>query len=269
MSTVGVGLHDGCHYAVDGYRQMGRWISHLVARDFYGDTDTLDIQPPNVQRIWYSTAGRDEIRIQFDSTVSWPADTLGISLKDYIYLDDVAGHVVEGHADGADPRVIVLTLDEPSSANEVTYLPNLYDDLGRTYEGPFIRGPRGVGALSFFEFPIMNPAGVGGGDGEGERVGADESAGLPRIVINPNPIRDHAEIRLTLPRAEAVRLDVIDAGGRVVRVLANDVMREGEHILSLESHDEPGSGLPASGIFFVRCATAAGDEVRVKAVVIR
>jgi len=260
MATVGLAGHDGCHYSIDGYCQMGRWISHLVAHDFYGESDTLDIRAPNVQRIWLSSPAQDELRIQFDCAVSWPADTLGIALEDYIYLDGAAGAVVDGRVDDRDPRTLVLTLDGPSNATRVTYLPNLTNDLGDNYEGPFIRGRRGVGALTFFEFPIMDPAGVPPGAG---------ASVIPPIEIAPNPFLDHAEVRFTLPRAEAVCIEILDAAGRVVRVLSDRALPAGPHAIPLGAMlDSRRDRLPA-GLYFVRCRTGSGIEIHAKAMRLR
>ncbi len=155
MSTVGLREHDGCHYSFEGYNEMGEWISRLIERDFYGSTDTLDITPPNVQEAWYSTPERDEISIRFDSPVVWAADTLGASMEDYFFLDGDWGIVDSGYVD-TDGYTVVLRLFIPSSASTITYLPNMtYHGSEEIYEGPWIRNPRGIGALSFFEFPLV------------------------------------------------------------------------------------------------------------------
>lgn len=257
MSTMGLVGHDGCHYSLDGYIQMGDWVSRLVARDFYAESDTLDIGPPNVQRIWFSNPDRNELRIQFDCAVSWPADTLGLALRDYIYLDGVAGAIQGGRVDDLDPRTLVLTLGGSSGATHVTYLPGMVNDLGGVYEGPFIRGSRGIGALSFFEFPIMEPADVSP---------AVDAGGAPRIEVVPNPFADRAEIRFSPLRAEAVRIEILDATGRVVRVLLDRPLSAGLFSLPLDGlHDSRGDRLPA-GVYFVRCRTGSSAATYTKVI---
>jgi hypothetical protein len=264
MSTMGLTGHDGCHYNLDGYIQMGSWVSRLVARDFYAESDTLDIRPPNVQRIWFTSPAQNELRIRFDCAVSWPADTLGFALSDYIYLDGAAGAILDGRLDDLDPRTLVLTLGGPSSATHVTYLPNLWDDLGGVYEGPFIRGRRGVGALSFFEFPIMETADVSLDDPANVDAG-----GFPLVDVVPNPFVNQAEIRLTLPHSEAVRVELLDAAGRVVHILADRVLSAGPQAIPWGMlQDSRGDHLPA-GLYFVRCRTASGGVAYAKAVRLR
>ena len=48
MSTTALPGHDGCHYFYEGYRELGDRVARLVARDFYGSTDVIDIEAPNI-----------------------------------------------------------------------------------------------------------------------------------------------------------------------------------------------------------------------------
>jgi PKD repeat protein len=153
MSTVGVKGHDGCHYDLDGYEETAANIYRLVAKDFYKSVDTLDINPPNIIKAHYMP-GHKIIRLYFDtkSNLVWPKDTLGQRMLDYIYLDtsiaQISSYVMQG-------KILQLTLAAKSSATKITYLPNVfYNNSTVFYQGPYIRNKRGIGVLSFHEFPI-------------------------------------------------------------------------------------------------------------------
>ncbi len=252
MSTVGIVGHDGCHYGFDGYNQMGSWVSRLIDRDFYGSSDTLRIVPPNVVRAFYTTHAMDEIRIDFDGDVVWPADTLGASMNDYIYLDGAWGLVESGKVTG-DGKTVIVRLTEPVSATTLTYLPNVYyHDTSVTYEGPWIRNPRGVGALSFYEFPIADLADV--------FTDVDGDPQQP-LSCRPNPFRSSIRIRFRLRDSRWVGVRLFDAGGRMVRVLANRYFDAGSGDLLWDGMDQNGHQTPA-GVYFVRLEMLEGATVR-------
>jgi hypothetical protein len=238
MSTMGIGGHDGCHYTDAGYRQMAGWIFRLVARDLYGSSDTWCITPPNVLSASYTTADHREIRVDFDSEVVWPPDSLGVSMKDYFFLDEEWSTVDSGRVD-ANGRTIVLTLRGPSRAVRIGYLPNL-SYLGppwSTYEGPWIRNPRGVGALSFWGVPIPEAANVG-----------EEP---PRLIgCSPNPSARAARIDFSLGTPQAIRIDVFDAGGRCVRTLADRWFPAGNQVVTWDGEDRAGNPAAAGAYLY-------------------
>ncbi|MBC7892644.1 MAG: hypothetical protein H7Y12_10555 [Sphingobacteriaceae bacterium] len=158
LATAGLPGYDGTHYNANGYTQMGRQLAKLVARDFYGATDTLQIDSPNLRKAFYTGPQRREIRLIFEpgQVLRWPADTTvrGSTrrLVDFIYLDGRAGRVNRGEAQG---NAVTLTLAQPDTARRISYLPAAYQDsLNKPYEGPFLRNGRGLGAFIFQEVPI-------------------------------------------------------------------------------------------------------------------
>ena len=172
MSTCGLIGHDGVHYSRNGYLELGEWLFPLVARDFYHSTDTLRITPPNIKRAYYASDERREIVLEFDQPVLWQKDsTINISradtfvnssMKDYFYLDRVWGLVDSGYADTSH-NAILLSLKQPVNAEKITYLPGGYYHNAPpgpgynemwVYEGPWLYGTRGIGALSFDNIPI-------------------------------------------------------------------------------------------------------------------
>ncbi len=157
MSTVGIPGHDGCHYNYEGYNRMAGQLFGQIARDLYGSADTVDINPPTIARAFFTSAAADEIALVFSrsSELRWPADTLGRSMANYFYLDNLFGAVLSG---SASHDTIYLRLAAPSDAQTITYLPNVYANNTTTvYEGPWIRNGRGIGALSFAGVPILHP----------------------------------------------------------------------------------------------------------------
>ncbi len=159
MSTAGIAGHDGCHYSHQGYRIMAAWIYRVIAAELYYSNDTVGIYPPNISRISYDP-GKQELQLIFDQAADlvWPADTLEQSLKDYFYLDGTYGMIATGRAN---QDSVILKLTGPQFVDHVTYLPDiLYNTVNNTYEGPWLKNSRGVGALSFDEFPVENPSAI-------------------------------------------------------------------------------------------------------------
>ncbi|MEO8666144.1 MAG: T9SS type A sorting domain-containing protein, partial [Ignavibacteria bacterium] len=162
FSTSGISQHYGCHYGPDGYVELATFLIRNIAKQYYNGTDTVNIRPPNIKHAFYSD-NRTKIKILFEGSriQSWPADTVygdvtivNHSMKDYIYLDGVYGNISGGTVSG---DTLILNLITPSFATKISYLPASRDLTDQqVYEGPFLRNPRRLGALSFFEFPIAD-----------------------------------------------------------------------------------------------------------------
>ncbi len=154
LATVGTAGFDGLHYTQEGYSQTGIELARLAGRDFYADTDTDNIDSPNIEKAWFSTAARDELTISVKAgqTLVWPADVEGRQLSDYFYLDGQAGLVRAGRATG---NRVVLTLKAPSNATTLTYLP--LKGVPYLYTGPYLANKRGMRALSFLNFSLTAP----------------------------------------------------------------------------------------------------------------
>ncbi|MBL8027210.1 MAG: T9SS type A sorting domain-containing protein [Fibrobacteres bacterium] len=146
MSTIGLPGHDGCHYNETGYNQLGDNLYRLAAKDFYGSKDTVGITAPAIKEVKYRNSNKSEIGLVFDQPVLWPADLAGQSLKNYIYLDGVAGQIDSGRVFGNE---VVLYLKNSSNAAKLTYLPNANYTNGSVYQGPYLLNSRGVAALTF------------------------------------------------------------------------------------------------------------------------
>ena len=238
MATVGLVGHDGCHYNDDGYLQMAEWVYGLVKRDFYADTDTLYVAPPNVSDAWFTDADQRQVAVQFDQPVIWPEDTLGASMENYFYLDGSSSNIADGYSD-SDPHVIILDLINSSTASKLTYLPNhAYNNLPtKIYEGPWIRNQRGIGALSFYEFPLR-------GFVSGIEKQIPQKFELKQNY--PNPFNPATTIYYQIPSAAKVELTVYNILGQKVKTLVNREQMPGLYHVKFAAGDLPG------GIYFYR-----------------
>jgi hypothetical protein len=177
IGTNGLRGFDSCHYSYDGYLDIGEKAFWQLERDFYGRTDTQNITSPDIKRVYYSSAAHDEITIIYaeplDEYVYPSALTVGgkvRAIEDYFYLDGIYGNVRSGRFTKDTLR---LTLNGRSDAKTVTYLPETFynGDDSILYQGPWIVNKRGVGALSFYNVPIMEyPSSSIESDGMSTRV---------------------------------------------------------------------------------------------------
>jgi hypothetical protein len=98
--------------------------------------------------------------------------------------------------------------------------------------------------------------------------GADPARGIPRTVTlsgaGPSPFAGRVAITYGLPRSADVRLEVYDACGRPVQVVAAGVGQPGYHTVVWRCTDERGRAVP-EGAYFVRL-TADGVTLTSKIV---
>lgn len=174
-ATVGTATYDGIHFGLEGHRQTGLELFRLVARDVFGSTDTVQITSPDVRKVYYSSAARNELVVQFeegqrlrwarDTTVNDPFDTpLTHQLRQWFYLDGQSDNVVAGRADG---NRVYLTLKGSRPEQQLGYLPPNYPaqdswlptppGFASAFPGPFLTNERGLRAFSFWNVPISAP----------------------------------------------------------------------------------------------------------------
>jgi hypothetical protein len=170
VGSIGNSGYDGTHYTVDGYKKVANEVFRLVARDFYGASDTVQITSPNVQKIYYSTLAKDEITILFEDSqkMIWTVDSSykqddgtlrKYLMKDYIYLNNATDKVLSGRAEN---NKIVLKTSGFAGNQSLTYLPpyfpmNYSVDLRGIFGGPFFKNERGMSAFSFYKQTISDP----------------------------------------------------------------------------------------------------------------
>ncbi len=151
ISTSGLQGHDGCHYTNAGYTQMGDWLHPLVAADFY-NANLNGAGSPDIVKAYYSKPGK-EITLEFSKEVVWPSDNNeDATMNDYLFLDGKNHVVKQGIAKG---NLVILTLESKTKASSISYLPgHFYENTSDCYQGPWIFGTNGYGALSFHDFAI-------------------------------------------------------------------------------------------------------------------
>jgi hypothetical protein len=165
VATVGTRDYDGIHYADEGYRQLAFEQFRLLARDFYGSTDTLQIGSPDIKKVFYN-ARRDSVTLVFEPSMQmvWRDSTYynfatgektgSRFQKDAFLLANKAGQVVGGTAIG---NRVVLRLSQASTAKTLTYLPPYFADaFAPYYNGPTLRNSRGMRAFTFADVAIAD-----------------------------------------------------------------------------------------------------------------
>jgi len=83
----------------------------------------------------------------------------------------------------------------------------------------------------------------------------------------PNPFNPRTAIAFALAREQRVKVSILDARGREIRILADRVFAAGPTSLSWDGRDRAGRDLP-SGVFLMRAQTATRTQT-VRAVLLR
>ena len=262
MSTTAIDEHDGLHFYPDGYEEMGNRIYPLIARDYYNSPDTLDIDAPDIESIYYTSAAHDELAMLFTQPVIWPDEPFwGEVLEDYIYLDDVQGLIRSGYANPLNDREIILTLNEPVIANHLSYPANDYYRTGwEIYSGPWITNRRGIGALTFFRFPIDDAF-------TGQIVSVNDAlqthGELSGFSVTPNPFNPTTTISFEIRDASLVELKIFDITGREIAALSTGHGALGQHKVMWNAE-----GMP-SGVYFARLTSVNGQVQTQKLVLMK
>lgn len=159
LASVGTVGFDGLHYSSEGYKQNAVELAQLVGRDFYNDSNTDNIDFPNIQRAYFSNISNTELTLVFQNNqqLVLPSAVKGLSPFDIFYLDGKSGNVIDGTV--SDNKLILKLRAAPQS-NVVSYLPSLVETTSAIfpYSGPYIQNKRALRAFSFFEFPIISKA---------------------------------------------------------------------------------------------------------------
>ncbi|MBD3235812.1 MAG: hypothetical protein GF330_03835 [Candidatus Eisenbacteria bacterium] len=89
---------------------------------------------------------------------------------------------------------------------------------------------------------------------------ADETPPVFRAALNslPNPVRNGATLRFTLPQAGPAELHVFGLDGRLVRTLASGMHAAGNHVVSWDRTDQSGARVPAGVYYYALDAEGVG-----------
>lgn len=114
-----------------------------------------------------------------------------------------------------------------------------------------------IGAASFGTYTCSNSGGATSrsitiAQSLGSASIEPQPSGAPTALLYPNPVREEAEFRLSLPMSGPLRLSLHDVSGREIAVLHDGVLPVGEHVVTWTRR-----ALPA-GAYYYRLASAAG-----------
>ena len=112
----------------------------------------------------------------------------------------------------------------------------------------------GAAAWTFFSSPTP-------GAPNGDATAADDTApSAPRLLpCYPNPFNPRTTLAFELPRATAVRLDIMDARGRLITTLVDEPLAAGRHEIPWTGVDRAGRAMP-SGVYFSRLDAAGAQQ---------
>jgi len=106
---------------------------------------------------------------------------------------------------------------------------------------------------------------IGGVSGASDDLAPPASWALRPVL--PNPVRGRVAVRYDVPRNAAVRIEVFDVTGRVVRRLVDSPMPPGRHAINWRTEGDDGQAV-SSGVYFVRMQAPGFSEKR-KLIVLR
>jgi hypothetical protein len=84
------------------------------------------------------------------------------------------------------------------------------------------------------------------------------AAGLSLEPARPNPFAGTTRIAYSVPARGHASMRIYDTAGRLVRVLFDETVAEGQHAAEWDGLDRSGSPV-ASGVYFVRLKTERGS----------
>ena len=141
MSTCGVKPPGGCHFPAAGYAEFARLIQPQIETHLYGKTAEQQINPPNLQKAYFTSDKKNELALEFDQPVIWQD-----SLVNQFHLIGEPKQVEAGSVKG---NKLTLKLKAPSKATQITYL-----DSAAWSPDNLLIGANGIAALTFCEVPI-------------------------------------------------------------------------------------------------------------------
>ena len=142
MSTLGIKPPGGCHYPLPGWSEFAKLMQPLIERDFYGRKLREPYTAPNLKQVYFASAAKNSIILEFDQPVIWLD-----SLAGQFYLDNDKDKVAKGSVNG---NVITLQLKAPATTGKLTYLKEM-----NWNQNDLIFGSNGIAALTFCDVPIL------------------------------------------------------------------------------------------------------------------
>jgi tetratricopeptide (TPR) repeat protein len=170
FATNAVPFYDGCHFSDSGYFALAQQASMILAKDFYGSSDTTNILSPSISKAYYSSNDSTELTLEFSpaTTVFAPPSSIRIDTSAFALHQAFTADVVVQNAVKRDVGVfsgisvmgnnVILRLSKPHHIKSVSYgNDTFYPGTYRVFDGPWLQNVRGVGAFSFLRFPLTIP----------------------------------------------------------------------------------------------------------------
>ncbi len=233
----------GTGFELHATRELRRpAILEVTSRGLMGDLYRWDV----ISQSWTFLDG-DRRRQSTTASI----DQLG---KFALFADRVAPRI----ADGSDPRHLQLT-DSGSGIDAITFWVDGFPLLANSdFDGQWLSIDADV--TGTMTVRVTDRAG-----NMAERVVDLGGSSLPdafELAQNyPNPFNPETTIPLTLARPGVVSVEIIDALGQRIRLLAKGELAAGQHALRWFGADDAGRQV-ASGIYFYRATTTQGVQTR-------
>lgn len=227
---------DGIHFNAIGITfttDEGRWIGAKVGlfchRPFEntGDPGYADYEWFNVDYFYNKLPGvahnptpknGDSVIVDTDFELSWDGDVV-FTDSFYVYFDTLA-------------EPLTMVSGQTSYSFEPEYL-----EKGKTYYWRVdARNDKGVTPGSTWSFTVKDIVGYA----------LDHWSGYQLKQNNPNPFYDYTIITFTLPKSSEVKLEVYNALGVLVEIIADGKFTTGIHTLRFDRMNL------SSGIYFIR-----------------
>lgn len=211
-SPMGVAGHDGCHYAPAGYDTIGTQLFAMVAKDFYGSTDTVDVGSPNVRDVFFTDSAHRTITVVFSHAVNGlhttpdtTVATVHATIAKAFFINDSVQAVTQINVEG---NKLHLLLDSAYDNATLTYIPDkVYPGTTVVYEGPWIVNERGYGACSFYRVPVT----------ERQLTTVNSSqVHHTKLFVYPSPAKAELTISFTSQDESTYHVQMFNINGEVV-----------------------------------------------------
>lgn len=159
-SAIGQNIYDGIHYGYESYINIANGISNLMLRDFYGETNNTEIEPPNIQYAYYKPT-KDTLVLRFQSGQNMIVPQENYALNSSFFLSESLISSIYSPQNSptvstiANGNEVILKLNAPQTSNYISYLTSTTQN-NEIFFGPFLKNSKNHSAFSFFKFPIQN-----------------------------------------------------------------------------------------------------------------
>lgn len=169
IAAGGLPEHDGCHYGRNGYIGLGTILAHHLDSGGYDGSRPLSKEwsSPDIASATFANEAKTMVRLRFRGYAS-SVPSLRMTAE-----SDIGGsirtHQQAFFADGNDamtPQSVLVDGDEViltflAPVSKVSYIPSMYyAGTAVIYEGPWLTNARGVGALTFHDYPVSVLSGI-------------------------------------------------------------------------------------------------------------